>query len=308
MRRNRKNSIKKERIIMIASSVFVLTALTMTGIYLKEKTTKAEDDGYNIDFSALENNVDNKYGEMAKAEIEKNDEPSLVQENPQNNVLENDLDYLPMEDVGSAQVENPEIAGSQVEGDNELAGLIGGEDLANMEDLSAIEDFDLALNEEDEIIEPENQAASTSKVTVAKELHFSGEQGLIKPVQGNVLMHYNMENSIYFATLDQYKYNPAVMIAAAEGDAVSACAQGKVINVYENEEIGKAVTLELGDGYQATYGQLKEVAVKKNSYVEPGDLIGHVAAPTKYFSMEGTNVYFQLTKDGSPVNPETMFQ
>mgnify|MGYP006990256242 CR=1 FL=1 len=29
------------------------------------------------------------------------------------------------------------------------------------------------------------------------------------------------------------------------------------------------------------------------------------AAPTKYYSTEGTNVYFKLTKDGESVNPMT---
>lgn len=35
------------------------------------------------------------------------------------------------------------------------------------------------------------------------------------------------------------------------------------------------------------------------------DMIASVAAPTKYYSIEGTNVYFKLTKDGNPVNPMT---
>ena len=34
-----------------------------------------------------------------------------------------------------------------------------------------------------------------------------------------------------------------------------------------------------------------------------GDVIAQVASPTKYYSVEGTNVYFKLTKDGVPVNP-----
>ena len=34
MRRNKKSGIHKERIIMLASSAFVLAALTMTGVYM----------------------------------------------------------------------------------------------------------------------------------------------------------------------------------------------------------------------------------------------------------------------------------
>ena len=54
MKRNRKNDVKKERIIMIASSAFVLTALTLTGIYMKEGKVESKDEGYTVDFSALE--------------------------------------------------------------------------------------------------------------------------------------------------------------------------------------------------------------------------------------------------------------
>jgi murein DD-endopeptidase MepM/ murein hydrolase activator NlpD len=121
-------------------------------------------------------------------------------------------------------------------------------------------------------------------------------------------MHYSMDKSTYFATLDQYKYNPATIFSAEEGTAVTACAQGKVTSIFENEEIGKAVTLDLGDGYEATYGQLTEITVKENSYVNPGDTIGSVAAPTKYYSTEGSNVYFALTHNGEPVNGEALFR
>ena len=45
---------------MIASSAFVLTALTITGVYMQARDTDSQDDGYTIDFSALENTVDHK--------------------------------------------------------------------------------------------------------------------------------------------------------------------------------------------------------------------------------------------------------
>lgn len=48
--------------------------------------------------------------------------------------------------------------------------------------------------------------------------------------------------------------------------------------------------------------------MKENSYVNPGDAIGSVAAPTKYYSTEGSNVYFALTHNGEPVNGEALFR
>ena len=209
-----------------------------------------------------------------------------------NSILNNDLDYLPMEEAGSSLVEIPGLTDNTIEDDAELAALMEQD----------AKDLELALEED------ATKNVATQNVTVGKELHFSQDQILLKPVSGEVLMHYNMDSSIYFATLDQYKYNPAVIIAATEGDMVSACAEGKVIDIFENEEIGKAVTLELGDGYQATYGQLSNVSVVLDSFVGEGSSLGTVAAPTKYYALEGSNVYFKLTHDGTPINPENHFQ
>ena len=53
---------------MIASSAFVLSALTMTGIYMKSNKTEEQDEGYTLDFSALEENVQDKAQEIAGKE------------------------------------------------------------------------------------------------------------------------------------------------------------------------------------------------------------------------------------------------
>ena len=87
-----------------------------------------------------------------------------------------------------------------------------------------------------------------------------------------------------------------------------ACADGKVEHLFEDAEIGLGFTVELGNGYELTYGQLKELTVEQGSYIQEGDVIGVVGAPTKYFSVEGANLYLKLTADGIPVNPESLFR
>ena len=37
------------------------------------------------------------------------------------------------------------------------------------------------------------------------------------PVNGNILLDYNMDQTVYFPTLDQYKLSPAIAVQAAEG-------------------------------------------------------------------------------------------
>ena len=52
-----------------------------------------------------------------------------------------------------------------------------------------------------------------------------------------VLMHFNMDNTVYFATLDQYKYNLAVIYKAEVGNQLVSCADGIVVDMYQNEEL-----------------------------------------------------------------------
>lgn len=311
MRRNRKNNAKKERMIMLASSAFVLTALTMTGIYMQNKNKESKDDGYTLDFTALENNAENKYQEIARDsgdnhKIGEGVEQLLTGDGAGISLIENkedDLDYMPME-AGSGNVEIPGLTDT-LNLDNEVIGEkeIGEkpEEPGTTEESEETEDSESGKNRE-------GKKTASQNVTVAKELHFAESDGLLRPLEGEVMIPFSMDSSVYFSTLDQYKYNPALMLVAEEGMTVSACAEGKVVDIFEDAEIGRAVTMELGDGYQITYGQLKEISVSLDSYVNPGETIGVVAAPTKYFSVEGANLYLKLTMDGTPVNPEALFR
>lgn len=132
-------------------------------------------------------------------------------------------------------------------------------------------------------------------------LQFGGE--LQWPVEGTVLMNYSMDQSIYFATLDQYKYNPAMIIDAQSGDSVKAAAAGTITQIKEDAQTGLTVSMDIGDGYEVTYGQMQDLNYKEGAHLEAGDVIGTVAPATKYYSLEGDNLYFSLTKDGMPADP-----
>ena len=74
-------------------------------------------------------------------------------------------------------------------------------------------------------------------------------------------------------------------------------------NITTNEETGCTVTQDLGDGYTAIYGQLKELTFDKGDDVECGQVVGYVSEPTKYYSVEGSNLYFAMEKDGKSIDP-----
>ena len=154
------------------------------------------------------------------------------------------------------------------------------------------------------------EVAEQAKATYTEELetktatpNFTESSQLLWPVNGNVLMSYSMDKSVYFSTLDQYKYNPALVISGTLNDNVIAAAPGIVKSIDTMRETGTTVTVDMGNGYECLYGQLKDVQVKTGDYVNAKDVIGYVSEPTKYYSVEGCNLYFEMRKDGQPVNP-----
>ena len=139
----------------------------------------------------------------------------------------------------------------------------------------------------------------------APKLSFSEDTLMEWPVHGTILLDYNMDQTVYFPTLDQYKLSPAISVQAVEGAPVVSAVNGTVYSIENNAQTGTTVTMELGNGYQAIYGQLTDLDVAEGDTVTKGSIIGYVAAPTIYYSEEGSNLYFAMKKDGEPIDPIT---
>lgn len=146
-------------------------------------------------------------------------------------------------------------------------------------------------------------AGSAQTSGASASVNFTEDSQLLWPVDGNVLMSYSMDKTVYFSTLEQYKYNPAMIISGAEGDQVICGAPGVIKSIDVTAQTGTTVDVDLGNGYELLYGQLKEVPVNVGDYVEATTVLGYVSQPTKYYSVEGCNVYLEMRKDGQPINP-----
>ncbi len=315
MRRRNGSGAKKERMIMALSSVFVLAALTATGLFFRGKS-EDQNDGYVVDFSAIENETTDM-AQNNSTEIQGvMDNPAALdmagaQEMNENAVTADDLDYDPyFQETNSVNVENEEEETEEKKEEEKVAeGKTSEKDKEKNEkgeEGMIDESMDSAtLEEVARMEEMEDTLALATSTSIQPALTFGDNDTLAWPIVGNVLINYSMDKTVYFPTLEQYKYNPAIIISAVEGESITAAANGKVNRVYSDPELGNVVVMELGNGYEITYGQLKDITVSEGGFVNQGDMIGSVAAPTKYYVLEGCNVYFKLTKDGEPVNPMT---
>lgn len=151
----------------------------------------------------------------------------------------------------------------------------------------------------------EGQAVSgvNSDIDIASAYTFSEADSLLWPVSGDIVLKYSMDSTIFFPTLGVYKCNPAISIKADEGTNVGVAASGVVKSVTVNEETGTTVDVAIGNGYETTYGLIDNVVVRSGDKVTKGQLLGTVSAPTAYYTKEGANLYFKVTKDGVSVDP-----
>lgn len=281
--------MQKEKISIIAASVFVLSALTLAGVYMSAQGDKKKEEN-RIDFAKLEQeNITAEEDEInlpdtrfvsgkAESDLETNKKAQIDTRYIDPDIYDlsdnNDMDVDPaFTEANSGQVENTR-QDSTASGTDKAAVFMEGQD----------------QGQEQEII------AETP-------LGFSDEDSLALPVIGDVLLDYSMDKAVYHSTMQQYRYNPALVVAASEGQDITAAADGIVADVYYDSQTGNTIRFDLGNGYMLTYGQLDDIRVNAGDRVSAGDIVGKVAKPTIYYTEEGTNIYYKLTKDGEPVDP-----
>ena len=148
--------------------------------------------------------------------------------------------------------------------------------------------------QEDIEAEPQNMTAAFDP----------NEDLMVWPVSGVVLMDYSADALIYDETLDLYRTNESISIGAAEAEEVLAAADGIVTDIGKSDALGNYVVLDNGSGYETTYGQLSEdLAVAVGEYVDQGEVLGCIKAPSWYSSALGTHLSFTVRVNGETVNP-----
>ena len=278
---NNKRAPKKRRGAKIGLAVCMAAAVVLTGVYT---------------FQQYKNNVKN---EMAKIEEESRQELEEYQSADAGDVINDSTDDVTEEGVSdfsgsgiSEEAEDPASSGTDAADNGTASGGLSSQNNGTATDQSA------------DVTVPDTASIDSAETAGGgSEINFSEEDKLIWPVSGAVLMNYSMDKTVYFATLEEYKYNPALIIGGAVNDQVISAGKGIVKSIDKTPQEGTTVTVDMGNGYEAIYGQLQNVQVKTGDSVEAKTVLGYLAEPTRYYSVEGCNLYFEFRKDGQPVDP-----
>ncbi len=154
--------------------------------------------------------------------------------------------------------------------------------------------------------EPQESADAAAEAEASApviDVNFTEETLMSWPLEGQVLLDYSMDHTVYHPTLDLYKYSKGIAIQSSVGSPVMAASNGTVASIEEMSETGTTIVLDLGNGYQSVYGQLKDINVTVGQTIPQGTILGYVNEPTKYYTEEGSNLYFAMSKDGAPIDP-----
>ena len=278
---NNKRAPKKRRGAKIGLAVCMAAAVVLTGVYT---------------FQQYKSNVKN---EMAKIEEESRQELEEYQSADAGDVINDSTDDVTEEGVSdfsgsgiSEEAEDPASSGTDAADNGTASGGLSSQNNGTATDQSA------------DVTVPDTASIDSAETAGGgSEINFSEEDKLIWPVSGAVLMNYSMDKTVYFATLEEYKYNPALIIGGAVNDQVISAGKGIVKSIDKTPQEGTTVTVDMGNGYEAIYGQPQNVQVKTGDRVEAKTVLGYLAEPTRYYSVEGCNLYFEFRKDGQPVDP-----
>lgn len=266
--------------VLLFVGVLAIAAVAIIGSQLT-KDQKDSDQEY-VDLNEPEDNIASQENDTELADNNQASDDTV-------NNADSSTDTAANEGAGQDVASNNQVEYEGYEDSN-----TGTEDSANQ----ATDTDELA--QEDAVV----QTAGSKINSALDKLSFNKEDGLSWPVNGNVIMNYSMDRTVYFATLMQYKCNPAIIIDAEVGTEVKAAADGVITKIDEdNEETGYTITMEIGNGYSLIYGQLDQVSLEVGDVVSEGDVIGTVAEPTKYYTVEGSNLYFQVMENDQTVNP-----
>ncbi len=143
-----------------------------------------------------------------------------------------------------------------------------------------------------------------------KTVGFKDGEKMAWPVVGQIVMDYNADHPVvYDKTLDQYKTHTAVCIAAPGGTQVKAAASGTVESIIQDPIIGYTVTIDHGNGWKTTYGQLQEnIMVREQQTVESGQVLGGVGTPTRARVLLNEHLDFKVVKGDTPVSPTSILE
>jgi murein hydrolase activator len=142
-----------------------------------------------------------------------------------------------------------------------------------------------------------------TKLVSGAGLDISDKKGRLSlPVKGKILNKFGRQKNKQFGS---FIVNNGINIRSKTGMSVRSIFDGKVLYTGELDGYGNMVIVGHGKDYHSLYGHLDKIKVKQNQVIQTGDIIG-LSGDTG--SLVGETLYFEMRKNGKPVEPVRWFK
>lgn len=152
-----------------------------------------------------------------------------------------------------------------------------------------LDEYVPVINVEEKIVRP----YTSDKVTVLNDYY--DYKGTDESQQTSILLHDNT-----------YIQNTGINYTSDEQFDIVSILNGEVVDVKDNELLGKTVTIRHEKELISVYQSLGEVSVKKGDKVTTGQVIGKSGSCDLIVSKEN-NLHFEVYLNGEVENPNTLF-
>jgi len=141
------------------------------------------------------------------------------------------------------------------------------------------------------------------KLDSGEGLEISDKKGRLKlPLNGQILNKFGRKRVKEY---DSYIVYNGINVKAKKGSFVKAVFDGKILYAGELEGYGNLVIVGHGNKYHSLYGHLDDINVSVDKIVKTGEIIGLSGDSG---SLEGEVLYFELRKNGKPIQPLPWFR
>lgn len=144
----------------------------------------------------------------------------------------------------------------------------------------------------------------TSQIAVPTEAPFRFSQ----PVEGFLDRDFSMTEPQYYPQANYWRLHPGIDLQAEYGAIVMACSDGKVLRVWEDNELGLCIRIRHAHGYESVYAGLSDASyVQAGDPVRQGQTIGHLGNGVLAESDAQPHLHFEVWRGSTAIDPVELF-
>ena len=153
-------------------------------------------------------------------------------------------------------------------------------------------------------INTNNTTSQTNSKAEEKTENKNVELSFTKPVEGDIVRDFAVDNLIYSNTLQEWTTHTGIDIKADKTTVVKSAEAGTVKTIKNDPRYGLTIIIEHENGFQTVYSNLlTSEFVVEGEKVEKGQSLGTVGNTAAFEVADEPHLHFEILKDSAQVDP-----